>query len=674
MKGPGGHTGGLFLPVDGPGSPPPRRERSAGRHADGGACAPGKRTAYVDLLARGAPALLRHCLVALSALGDVLRCQQVCMSWHHMALRDKWLKHCVLSGNISAKERRRLWWRCANVPTVARRRRALLEGECDVGKAPRPGAGLGFSEMFGLLSSRELTAGKLSEIERDVDRTFPTHPKFFGDAGSSSRDDLLRVLRATAAAAPDVGYCQGMNFVAATLLIHLGSASDAFWVLLAMIECCHFRHVFAPGVPLLPLRVFQFSGVVRQRLPKLWRHLKDESFSLDIFAQQCVLTLFAYSIEPELLAHVYDVFFFLGWKAVFRVGIGLLASLEHRLLEMAVEDISRFMHQSRRHLVSGASLQSVLQGLLRFKVSEASLEALQKSFQLERWEALLRRASSTGASQPDWEPLPMGLERLACGGFVLNASAFKTRNDPPWRRPAAPESGEDLDAAADAEVAGSSGGFRGSGSIAQRGAVVVPAEDLRQPKAALDAFDAETQRDVALLRERVMEAEKELASILRSSEALRISAREVEAEREEWQTYKRAAMDSLQAAVQTSPSSLPKGVEGAAPDGRRGTQVVPDFCVAQCLEKVQGVESVMYERGRQWRATLRELEPVAEGIRELQDLKARSMAQLSGFIEARAAARRTLLEDGLYGVLPKARFEPLPPRPSGVEGAPAARA
>ena len=26
------------------------------------------------------------------------------------------------------------------------------------------------------------------------------------------------------------------------------------------------RHVFAPGVPLLPLRVFQFSGVVRARV------------------------------------------------------------------------------------------------------------------------------------------------------------------------------------------------------------------------------------------------------------------------------------------------------------------------------------------------------------------------------------------------------------------------
>ena len=90
---------------------------------------------------------------------------------------------------------------------------------------------------------------------------------------------------------PNVGYCQGMNFVAATLtcpkvlnravavcaheafetnlsrLIHLGSASDAFWMLLALLESCclmasittalpcppnvagyHYKFVFAPGV------------------------------------------------------------------------------------------------------------------------------------------------------------------------------------------------------------------------------------------------------------------------------------------------------------------------------------------------------------------------------------------------------------------------------------------
>jgi len=147
---------------------------------------------------------------------------------------------------------------------------------------------------------------------------------------------------------PVVGYCQGMNFVAAVLLITLGNDQDAFWMLLAMLEGYHYRHIFASGVPLLPLRVFQFSGLVRQRLPKLWRHLSNEGFSLEIFAHQCVMTLFAYCIEPGFLAHVWDVFFFVGWKAFFRIGLGIFAKLQPRLLEMGIEEISAYMHRCHR--------------------------------------------------------------------------------------------------------------------------------------------------------------------------------------------------------------------------------------------------------------------------------------------------------------------------------------
>merc|ERR1719158_2088191 len=90
-----------------------------------------------------------------------------------------------------------------------------------------------------VLASRDLPGGMLGEIERDVGRTLPTHPRFQGEAGTSGRSELLKILRAVAAAEPVVGYCQGMNFVAAVLLVNLGNDQDAFWMLLAMIESYH---------------------------------------------------------------------------------------------------------------------------------------------------------------------------------------------------------------------------------------------------------------------------------------------------------------------------------------------------------------------------------------------------------------------------------------------------
>ena len=51
------------------------------------------------------------------------------------------------------------------------------------------------------------------EIDRDVDRTFPSNLAFM----STCREELRRVLSAIAYRVPRIGYCQGMNFIAGLL-------------------------------------------------------------------------------------------------------------------------------------------------------------------------------------------------------------------------------------------------------------------------------------------------------------------------------------------------------------------------------------------------------------------------------------------------------------------------
>ncbi|CAH2100292.1 unnamed protein product [Euphydryas editha] len=56
-------------------------------------------------------------------------------------------------------------------------------------------------------------------IQRDIARTFPAHD-FFREAGGLGQDSLLRMARAYAVYDVEVGYCQGLSFLAATLLLH----------------------------------------------------------------------------------------------------------------------------------------------------------------------------------------------------------------------------------------------------------------------------------------------------------------------------------------------------------------------------------------------------------------------------------------------------------------------
>jgi hypothetical protein len=65
-------------------------------------------------------------------------------------------------------------------------------------------------------------------IQRDINRTFPAHD-FFKDAGGLGQDSLYRISKAYAVHDSEVGYCQGLSFLAATLLLHVSTMCDGGW-------------------------------------------------------------------------------------------------------------------------------------------------------------------------------------------------------------------------------------------------------------------------------------------------------------------------------------------------------------------------------------------------------------------------------------------------------------
>ena len=91
------------------------------------------------------------------------------------------------------------------------------------------------------------------QVELDIPRTFPEHTRF-RDGLRAAREgspraagesgDLLASLRsvllALCARDSSVGYCQGMSFVAGTLLLVLENAEDAFWAM-----CCVCEDIMA---------------------------------------------------------------------------------------------------------------------------------------------------------------------------------------------------------------------------------------------------------------------------------------------------------------------------------------------------------------------------------------------------------------------------------------------
>lgn len=72
------------------------------------------------------------------------------------------------------------------------------------------------------------------DIAKDISRTFPSHV-FFAKPDGSGQRALYNVLRAYSVYDREVGYVQGMGFVAGLLLLHMPE-EDAFWVMVALLR------------------------------------------------------------------------------------------------------------------------------------------------------------------------------------------------------------------------------------------------------------------------------------------------------------------------------------------------------------------------------------------------------------------------------------------------------
>lgn len=89
----------------------------------------------------------------------------------------------------------------------------------------------------------------LDAIDKDVARTFPEHEYFSHQPGhSSGQGDLQSVLRAYAALDPEVGYCQGLNFLAGCILLYCQDMQLAFQVLHALLIQQNMRVLYVPDL------------------------------------------------------------------------------------------------------------------------------------------------------------------------------------------------------------------------------------------------------------------------------------------------------------------------------------------------------------------------------------------------------------------------------------------
>lgn len=219
----------------------------------------------------------------------------------------------LLRKGVPAEHRREVWWSVLG---------------CEARRASCP---LAYTQYV----SKALVHRTAEEIERDLPRTFPNHRQFRASAG---RAELRNVLHAYANHAPQIQYCQGLNFIAAILLIVFLDEERAFWALVCAIDRLGVEGYYSEGMTLLRADMRVLGMVLAKKCPKVARLFTEQNVELLSICSEWYITWFAKCLPGATILRVWDTLFFEGFKVLFRVAVGVFKRAEPEVMQCATFD------------------------------------------------------------------------------------------------------------------------------------------------------------------------------------------------------------------------------------------------------------------------------------------------------------------------------------------------
>jgi len=286
---------------------------------------------------------------------DFWSCKEVCREWRAVVMRKgrSFLHQQVLTHAWTPWERQKAW------------RFFLLDEirlkDCD----------------FLQLANKESEFD--AAIRRDVNRTLPKETDFKVIAGQNY---LFRVLRAWANRLWEIGYCQGLNFLAATLLKVFDMDEEvAFRCGVALLLRCNMLDYFRPEFPKVGVTVWTFDRLVAAMLPKVHEALMKHDVRAEYYAMSWFLTMFASELPQSQVHHIWDLFLTYGPASVYQIGLALLYRIQDYLVTLDADHMLRYLKIfTREKNITQWDSNDLIRTAFRFPVSFSMVHALETCY------------------------------------------------------------------------------------------------------------------------------------------------------------------------------------------------------------------------------------------------------------------------------------------------------
>ncbi|EGT54899.1 CBN-TBC-11 protein [Caenorhabditis brenneri] len=278
---------------------------------------------------------------------------QLIENWDQQKNRPEKISELVLDG-IPDKLRGHVWQLLAdaiNQPELVEKYHALLNEPCP-------------SEQV---------------IMRDIHRTFPAH-EYFKESGGKGQESLYKISKVYSLYDEEVSYCQGLSFLAASLLLHMPE-EQAFCTLVKIMFKYGLRDLFKLGFDNLHLRFFQLTALLKDYIPELSHHLDHIGIETHMYASQWFLTLFTAKFPLQMVFFILDLFLSQGMNTIFHISLALLHDAKTDLLQLDFEGTLKYFRVSLpRKYRTEAATKCLIQKAVKFRLNHNKLEVYEKDY------------------------------------------------------------------------------------------------------------------------------------------------------------------------------------------------------------------------------------------------------------------------------------------------------
>jgi len=155
---------------------------------------------------------------------------------------------------------------------------------------------------------------------------------------------LTQVLEAFVIFRSDVGYAQGMSYVAG-MLLNFMEPFDTFSCFANLLNSDFFVSLYKMDLNKLEKYLNIFSLLFAENLPQLYSYFLDTQISSEQYLLSWLSTLFCKSLPKRLSCQVWDELFSQGELYLFRTALGILRMFESTLMSLTFEECLQFLRE-----------------------------------------------------------------------------------------------------------------------------------------------------------------------------------------------------------------------------------------------------------------------------------------------------------------------------------------